>query len=100
MEKSTNLCILAKVNTCYNEFARFIFIFMSGTKTSGRPGGNPDIVKFRFTTEREEPLREKLQIRVPASMKQQIQQQDNWQEFVRQAIAIALEQESSSVKQA
>jgi len=64
---------------------------MPGTKTSGRPGGNPDIEKFRFKTDRDEPLRERLQIRVPASMKQELQQQDNWQEFVRQAIADKLQ---------
>jgi len=60
---------------------------MAGNKNSGRPGGNPDIAKFHFKTDRNEPLRERLQIRVPASMKQQVQQQDDWQEFVRQAIA-------------
>ncbi len=60
---------------------------MPGTRTSGRPGGNPDIKKYGFKTDRDEPLRERLQIRVPASMKQQLLSQDNWQEFVRQAIA-------------
>jgi hypothetical protein len=64
---------------------------MPGTKTSGRPGGNPDIKKYGFKTERNEPLRERLQIRVPASMKQQLKQLDDWQEFVRQAIAEKLE---------
>jgi hypothetical protein len=60
---------------------------MPGTKTSGRPGGNPDLQKYSFTTERDEPLRERLQIRVPASMKKELEAKDNWQEFVRQAIA-------------
>jgi hypothetical protein len=64
---------------------------MAGNKNSGRPGGNPDIVKFRYQTDRDEPLRERLQIRVPASMKQKVQQQDDWQEFVRQAIAEKLQ---------
>ena len=66
-------------------------IAMAGNKNSGRPGGNPDIAQFRFKTDRDEPLRERLQIRVPASMKQQVQQQDDWQEFVRQAIAEKLQ---------
>lgn len=44
-----------------------------------------------FKTDRKEPLRERLQIRVPTSMKQQLQQQENWQEFVRQAIAEKLQ---------
>ena len=60
---------------------------MPGTKTSGRPGGNPDLKKYCFTTDRDEPLRERLQIRVPASMKKELETKDNWQEFVRQAIA-------------
>ena len=60
---------------------------MPGTKTSGRPGGNPDIKKYQFKTDRDEPLRERLQIRVPTSMKNRLKQLDNWQEFVRQAIA-------------
>ncbi len=60
---------------------------MPGTRTSGRPGGNPDIKKYGFKTDRDEPLRERLQLRVPTSMKQQLLSQDNWQEFVRQAIA-------------
>ena len=64
---------------------------MPGTKSSGRPGGNPDIKKYGFKTDRDEPLRERLQIRVPASMKQQLLTQDNWQEFVRQAIAEKLQ---------
>lgn len=59
---------------------------MPGTKASGRPGGNPDLKKYSFTTNRDEPLRERLQIRVPASMKQELEAKDNWQEFVRQAI--------------
>lgn len=60
---------------------------MPGTKSSGRPGGNPDIKKYGFKTDRIEPLREKLQLRVSASMKQQLTSRENWQEFVRQAIA-------------
>lgn len=43
--------------------------------------------KYTFKTDREEPLVSRLQIRVPKSMLEKIQQQDNWQEFVREAIA-------------
>lgn len=50
---------------------------MPGTKTSGRPGGNPDLKKYCFTTDRDEPLRERLQIRVPASMKKELETKDN-----------------------
>ena len=46
---------------------------------------------FAFKTDREEPLKERVQIRVPASMKKKLQEQENWQEFVRQAIAEKLQ---------
>jgi hypothetical protein len=66
---------------------------MAGTKASGRPGGNPDFgTKYAFQTEREEPLTENVSLRVSASMKSQLQQQKNWQELVRQAIAEKLQQ--------
>ena len=64
---------------------------MPGTQSSGRPGGNPDIKKYGFKTDRAEPLRERVQIRIPTSMKKKLQEQENWQEFVRQAIAEKLE---------
>lgn len=65
---------------------------MPGTKTSGRPGGNPDIAKYGFKTNRPEPLRESLQLRVSASMKEKLKNRENWQEFVRNAIEKALEE--------
>lgn len=64
---------------------------MPGTKDSSRPGGNPELKKYCFTTDPDEPLRERLQIRVPASMKKELEAKDNWQEFIRQAIAEKLE---------
>jgi hypothetical protein len=69
---------------------------MAGTKSSGRPGGNPDIKNYGFKTERPEPLREKLQLRVSASMKEQLKSRENWQELVRDAIAKALEEPQSA----
>lgn len=64
---------------------------MPGTKSSGRPGGNPDIKKYAFKSDRDEPLRSRLQLRVSDSMKQQLDQQDDWQEFVRQAVSEKLQ---------
>ncbi|MDJ0636764.1 MAG: hypothetical protein QNJ34_26530 [Xenococcaceae cyanobacterium MO_188.B29] len=69
---------------------------MPGTKASGRPGGNPELKNYGFTTDRPEPLREKLQLRVSASMKEKIKSRENWQEFVRDAIAKALEEPQSA----
>ncbi len=63
------------------------------------PKGNPDIVKYGFKSDRAEPLRERVQIRVPTSMKEKLQEQENWQEFVRNAIAKAL-QEQEELKSA
>jgi hypothetical protein len=69
---------------------------MPGTKASGRPGGNPDLKNYGFTTDRPEPLREKLQLRVSASMKEQLESRENWQELVRDAIEKALEEPQSA----
>jgi hypothetical protein len=68
---------------------------MPGTKASGRPGGNPDLKKYGFTTDRTEPLREKLQLRISEEMKKKLESRENWQEFVREAIAKALEHKSA-----
>ncbi|WP_026730988.1 hypothetical protein [Fischerella sp. PCC 9605] len=55
------------------------------------PKGNPDNLK-PFTTDREEPLTERLNIRISKSMKDALSQQENYPEFVRQAIQKALDE--------
>jgi hypothetical protein len=60
----------------------------------GRPGGNPALVKHQFQTERGEPLTEHLQLRIAASVKQQLQLLPDYKEFVRQAIAEKLAREN------
>jgi hypothetical protein len=70
---------------------------MTGVKgRSGRPGGNPDLKAHQFETDREESLTAKLTLRLAPSMMEALQQQDNWQEFARRAIAQALEHEQAS----
>lgn len=64
---------------------------MPGTKSSGRPGGNPELKNYGFKTNRAEPLREKIQLRVSSNMKKELSNQEDWQEFVRIAIAEKLE---------
>ncbi len=64
---------------------------MAGTKSSGRPGGNPNIKEYGFKTDRAEPLVAQLNIRVPSSLKAKLKKKENWQEFVRQAIIEKLE---------
>ncbi|WP_219884779.1 hypothetical protein [Merismopedia glauca] len=58
----------------------------------GRPGGNPDLVKYQFSTDREEPCTAKMTLRLPPSQYARLREIDNWQERVREAIAHLLEQ--------
>lgn len=53
--------------------------------------GNPENLK-PFTTDREEPLTERLHLRITKSMKEEIQQQDDPPEFCREAIQKALDE--------
>ncbi|AVQ73798.1 hypothetical protein MTo_01495 [Microcystis aeruginosa NIES-1211] len=62
----------------------------------GRPGGNPDLVKHQFSTEREEPCSAKLTLRLPPSQYAKLKEIDNWQEKVRGVIASLVEQESET----
>jgi hypothetical protein len=50
------------------------------------------IKAYTFTTERQESCTAQLNLRVPPSLLSQIKNQDNWQEFVRTAIAEKLQQ--------
>ncbi len=59
-----------------------------------RPGGNPNIKKHGFKTERQEPLTSQLALKVSASMKKRLQEKENWQELVREAIAQMLQEEN------
>ncbi len=53
--------------------------------TMPNPKGNPKSLK-PFTTDREEPLTEKMNIRMTKEMKEEVQQQENPPEFCREAI--------------
>ena len=57
-----------------------------------RPGGNPKIKDHGFKTDRPESLTAHLSMRVTPSMLQELRTDDNWKEFVRNAIAKALEE--------
>ncbi len=56
-----------------------------------QPRGNPEIAKYHFQTERKEPCTAHISLRVPPSLKAKLKAQENWQEFVRQAIAEKLQ---------
>jgi hypothetical protein len=58
---------------------------------SGRPGGNPDIVKYSFKPSGEEGLSIRLQIKITKSMATALEALgDRKSDFVRQAITDAL----------
>lgn len=57
-----------------------------------RPGGNPDFSKYQFSTERVESCTAKLSVRIQPSLLAKLQEQENWQDFVREAIASKLSQ--------
>ena len=65
----------------------------------GRPGGNPDIAKYGFKPKHdwEESCTERMQIRMPPSMKAAIKAGliKDWQEVARKAIAEEIERAQS-----
>ncbi len=65
---------------------------MPGTKKSGRPGGNPDISKYGFRTDREHPLTELVAFRVDKPTKEKIKSGkiSNWQKIAREAVEKAI----------
>ena len=65
-----------------------------------RQGGNPDLEKYQFSTNRDEPLTAKFTLRVTPKMLTDLQAvEGNWREFVRDAIADKLKQENAEVRQ-
>lgn len=58
----------------------------------GRPGGNPDLVEHRFSTDRDEPCTAKLTLRLPPSQYAKLKRIDNWQEKVREVITSFLQE--------
>ena len=66
----------------------------------GRPGGNPDLKKYQFTTDREHPLTELASFRVDKPTKEALKSGElpNWQEIVRQAISKALEEKRNKLQ--
>jgi hypothetical protein len=63
--------------------------------SKGRTGGNPDLEQYQFGFKHEwnEPCTDRIQLRLPASMKAAIKEGKikDWQELCRKAIAAELE---------
>jgi hypothetical protein len=57
-----------------------------------RREGNPDLVKFQFKAKDDEPNNVKLALWIKPSMMDKLKQLPNKNEFVREAIAKALEE--------
>ncbi|MDJ0572690.1 MAG: hypothetical protein QNJ53_27115 [Pleurocapsa sp. MO_192.B19] len=61
----------------------------------GRPGGNPDLAKYHFQQKYDwdEPCSDRMQLRMPPSMKAAIKAGliEDWQEVARKAIAQEIE---------
>jgi hypothetical protein len=60
---------------------------MSKGKGKGRPGGNPDLVKYQFKTDRKEPCNALLTVKVPASQLEALKLLPNWQEKIRESLS-------------
>ena len=58
------------------------------------PNPNPS-PETRFKTDRKESCVARLAVRVPPSMLEKLKKRENWHEFVRVAIAKALEEEEN-----
>lgn len=58
----------------------------------GRPGGNPDLKKHQFKTERKYPLTESMTIKFDRPTKEALTsgKLPNWREIAREAVAKAL----------
>lgn len=62
--------------------------------SKGRPGGNPEIAKFRFKQKYDwgESCTERIAVRLPPTLAKKLKNIENWQEFTRQAIAAAIKE--------
>ena len=65
---------------------------MPGTKSSGRPGGNPEIKKYGFKTNRKYPLTENESLKLDKPTKEKLKAGllPNWRDIAREAIVKAL----------
>lgn len=70
---------------------------MAGTLSSGRPGGNPELEKHQFKAKGDEPLTEKISVRLTPSTKQFLESLGkDYPEFVREAIAEKIERHKAA----
>ncbi len=69
----------------------------SKSKGKGRPGGNPDIVKYSFKQQYEwdEPCSAKISLRLPPTLYEELKTVPEWQEKVRKAIAFIVAESRS-----
>lgn len=51
-----------------------------------RPGGNPELKNYQFSSDKPEPCTAKLTLRLPPSDYEKLKTLPNWQDQARQAI--------------
>ncbi|AFY31337.1 hypothetical protein [Calothrix sp. PCC 7507] len=74
-------------------------VLYHGCYTVTRKGGNPNIKDHGFTTDRDEPLSERLNIRITKTTNEQLKELgDEKAEFCRNAINKALDERNSKGK--
>ena len=59
---------------------------MAGTKGSGRPGGNPDLEKHQYTTDKTEACTGKLDLLVAPTDLEKLRAIDGWRDTLREKI--------------
>ncbi|WP_013335086.1 hypothetical protein [Gloeothece verrucosa] len=65
-----------------------------------RPGGNPSLKQYQYKLCHPTPLNSRFTLRVSDEMMMQLKSLDeDWQEFVRNAIALALKQKEQQLAQ-
>lgn len=57
-----------------------------GTQASGRPGGNPDLKKYQFSTDKDEACTAHLQLRIAPSQMEKLKAIDGWRDILRKKI--------------
>lgn len=65
----------------------------------GRPGGNPELKKHAYKTERPEPLKSKLAIWIEPSLVEALKEKENWRDLVRKAIAEIIDEEEGKLSE-
>ncbi len=75
----------------YNKGCKSSFLFKT-EMPKGRPGGNPNITDYSFTSDREYPLTKRISVRVDEPTKEKLKagKLPGWSKIAREAVEKAL----------